>query len=56
MFVIKEVSYSTSHFPLLRLSRVNLHYIFSALLQHNHPAERKWVEFNARVNYPIKRY
>lgn len=26
-----------------------------ALLQQNHPAERKWVEFNARVNYPIKR-
>ena len=21
----------------------------------NHPAERKWVEFNSRVNYPIKR-
>lgn len=21
----------------------------------NHPAERKWVEFNTRVNYPIKR-
>ena len=25
------------------------------LSQQNHPAERKWVEFNARVNYPIKR-
>lgn len=28
---------------------------FIALLHQNHPAERKWVEFNAQVNYPIKR-
>ena len=21
----------------------------------NHPAERKWIEFNTRVKYPIKR-
>ena len=29
-----------------------IYYYFSHF--KNHPAERKWVEFNSRVNYPIK--
>ena len=32
----------------------NLIFFFKSI-QQNHPAERKWVEFNARVNYPIKK-
>jgi len=28
---------------------------FSQTSKQNHPAERKWIEFNTRVKYPIKR-
>ena len=40
--------------PLLQFYRLS-YFKSLAVSQQNHPAERKWVEFNARVNYPIKR-